>query len=101
MYINGNIVTYFDSFGVEHIPEEIKRFNRNKNIMTNIFRIHASESIKCVYFYVGFIDFMFNSKNLKDFANLFSLHNFKKNDKLNSSRLFFEIKYKHDCSTCV
>ena len=42
---NNNNVTYFDSFGVEHIPKEIKAFinndnnNNNKNIITNIFRI--------------------------------------------------------------
>ena len=39
---NSNNVTYFDSFGVEHIPEEIKTFINNKNIKTNIFRIQAS-----------------------------------------------------------
>ena len=44
-------VTYFDSFGVNHIPKEIKTFiNRpsssalhNKNIKTNIFRIQAHD----------------------------------------------------------
>ena len=30
-------IVYFDSFGVEHIPEEIKKFIRNKNIKANIF----------------------------------------------------------------
>ena len=29
-----NNVTYFDSFGVEHIPKEIKTFIGNKNIKT-------------------------------------------------------------------
>ena len=28
----------FDSFGVEHIPKEIKKFVGNKNIKTNIYR---------------------------------------------------------------
>ena len=41
LYINNNDVTYFNSFGVEHIPKEIKTFNGNKNIKTNIFRIQA------------------------------------------------------------
>ena len=27
LYINNNTVTYFDSFGVEHIPKEIMKFN--------------------------------------------------------------------------
>ena len=40
-YILNDNVTYFDSFGVEHIPKEIKRFINNKNIRTNIFRIQA------------------------------------------------------------
>ena len=26
LYVNGNNVTYFDSFGVKHIPKEIKKF---------------------------------------------------------------------------
>ena len=33
--------TYFDSFGIEHIPKEIKNFIGNRNIKTNIFRIQA------------------------------------------------------------
>ena len=38
-YVNAENVTYFDSFGVDHIPNEIKKFIRNKNIMTNIYRM--------------------------------------------------------------
>ena len=30
LYVNNNNVTYFDSFGVEHIPKEIKKFIKNK-----------------------------------------------------------------------
>ena len=30
-YVQNNDVTYFDSFGVEHIPEEIKTYIGNKN----------------------------------------------------------------------
>ena len=36
---NNNCVTYFDSFGIEHIPKEIKAFINYKNIKTNIFRV--------------------------------------------------------------
>ena len=43
--MNGDIMTYFDSFGVEHIPKEIKKFIGNKNITTNIFRIQAYDSV--------------------------------------------------------
>ena len=41
LYVQNNDVTYFDSFGVEHIPKEIKTFIGNKNIKTNIFRTQA------------------------------------------------------------
>ena len=32
LYVNNNDFTYFDSFGVEHIPKEIETFISNKNI---------------------------------------------------------------------
>ena len=41
LYVNGNNIKYFDNFGVEHIPKEIKIFLGNKNIITNIYRIQA------------------------------------------------------------
>ena len=40
-YVNGGNVTYCNSFGVEHIPKEFKKFIGNKNIITNIYRIQA------------------------------------------------------------
>ena len=80
MYVHNDDVTYFDSFGVEHIPKEIKTFINNKNIKTNIFRIQAYDSIMCGYFCIGFIDFMLAGKTLTEFRNLFSPNHFKKKD---------------------
>ena len=57
-------ITYFDSFGVEHIPKEIKKFIGNKNITTNVFRMQAYNSIMCGYFSIEFIDFMLKGKIL-------------------------------------
>ena len=71
LYVLNNGVTYFDSFGVEHIPKEIKIFIKNKIIKTNIFRIQAYDSIMCRYFCTGFLDFMLARKTLTDFTNLF------------------------------
>ena len=48
---------YFDSSGNEHIPKEIKKFIRNKN-MINIYRIQAFDLIMCGYFCIGFIFFV-------------------------------------------
>ena len=77
---NSDNVTYFDSFGVEHIPKEIKTLIGNKNIKTNIFRMQAHDSIMSGYFCIRFIDFMLKGKTLTEYANLFSPNNFKKDD---------------------
>ena len=53
LYVNAEDVTYFDSFRVEYIPKEIRKFIGNKNIVTNIYRTKAYDSIMCGY---GFID---------------------------------------------
>ena len=41
IYVNTKTAIYFDSFGVEHISKEIKKFINNKSIIANIFRIQA------------------------------------------------------------
>ena len=58
LYVNNNYVTYCDSFGVEHISRQIKKFIGNKNAKTNIYRIQAYDSIMCRYFCIEFIDLM-------------------------------------------
>ena len=74
LYVN-KTVTYFDSFGVEHIPKEIKKFIGNRDITANIYKIQNYDSIKCGYFCIGFINFMFKGKSLTGFTNLFSPNN--------------------------
>ena len=78
--MQNNNAIYFDSFGVEHIPKEIKAFINNKNIKTNFFRIQAYDSVICGYFCIGFIDFMFRGQTLTAYTNLISPNNFEKND---------------------
>ena len=80
LYALNDNVTYFDSFGVKHIPKEIKIFIDKSIVVTNIFRIQAYSSVICGYFCIGFIDFLLAGKTLKDFTNLFSPNNFKQND---------------------
>ena len=47
LYVNNINVAYFDTFGVEHIPKDIKKFIGNKNVIKNIYRIQAYDSIMC------------------------------------------------------
>ena len=81
-FVKKNEIVYFDSFGVENIPEEITEFIRNKNIKANIFRVQANNSVMCGYFCIGFIDFMLAGKTLIDYTALFSPHDFNKNDQI-------------------
>ena len=77
LWVNNNNPTYFGSFGVEHISKEIKALincplcsaSQNKNIITNIFRIQAYDSIMYEYFCIGFIDFMLAGEKLTDYTS--------------------------------
>ena len=67
LFCNRGEIVYFDGYGVEHIPEEIKKFRGNKNIITNSFRVQANNSRMCGYFCIEFIDFMLAGKKLTGF----------------------------------
>ena len=73
LYVNAEYVTYFDSFGFEHIPKEIRKLNKNKNITANIYRKQA---------YDGFIDFMLKGNSLSEYTIAFSLIDHEKNDEI-------------------
>ena len=99
LYVNSGDFTYFDSFGVEHIPKEIKTFinrrlssaSQNKNIKTNIFRMQTCDLIMCGYFCIRFIDFMLAGKTLTGYTILYSSNNFKKMDDI--TLIFFYEQY--------
>ena len=82
LYVNSNNIIYFDSFEVEHIRKEIKKFIGKENIRANIYRIQANDSIMCGYFCIEFINFMPKDKILLDFQNLFSPNEYGKNGKI-------------------
>ena len=88
LFCNRNEFVYFDSFGVEHVPEE---FIGNNNIVANIFRVQANNSVICGYFCLGFIDFMLAGKKLTDFTGTFSPHHFDKND--NTILSYFKLEW--------
>ena len=59
LFCNRSEIVYFDSFGVEHVPDKIKEFIGNKNIKTTIFPVQTNKSIMCGCFCIRFIDFSF------------------------------------------
>ena len=81
LYLNANNIVYFESFGVEHIPKENKKFIGTKNVISNIYRIQTYDSVICGYFCIGFIDFVLKGKSLLDYASLFSPNDYEKNYK--------------------
>ena len=47
LFCNRNEIVHFNSFCVEHVPEEIKDITGNGNINAKIFRIQATNSVMC------------------------------------------------------
>ena len=82
LFCNRDEIVYFDSFGVKRIPEAIKEFIGNKNTKANIFRVEVTDSVMRGCFCIGSIDFMLAGKKLSDYTNLFSPHDFKKNNNI-------------------
>ena len=72
LFVKNNEVIYFDSFGVEYVPNQIIKFIKSKDIKTNIFGIQEINSKMCGYFCIGFIAFIFAGRSLIDFTGFFS-----------------------------
>ena len=51
LFYKKNEIVYFDSFGVENIPGEIKKFIGHRKIKANIFRVQANNSVMCGFLY--------------------------------------------------
>ena len=67
--MNNDNIIYFDSFRVEHVPKEIKKFIVNKNIITSIYKKQAYNSIMCGYVCIRFTDVMLKDNSLLDYTN--------------------------------
>ena len=91
LFFNWTEVVYFYNFAVENIPEEIKEFIGNKNIIANIFWVQANNSVMYGYFCIGFIDFMLAGKTLTDFTSFFPPYDFEKNDNIILS--YFKVEW--------
>ena len=80
LYLNNKTATYFNSFGIEPIPKEIRVFMGDKDEIASIYKIQSYDSIMCGYYCIGFTDYMLKGNSLTDLTNLFSPNNLKKND---------------------
>ena len=82
LFADRSTAVYFDSFGIEYIPQEVLNKIKDKSITHNIFSIQGNESIMCGFYCITFIEYMLAGKTLLDYSNLFSPSNYKKNDKI-------------------
>ena len=73
---------YFDSVGIEYIPQELLNKIKDKSITHNIFRIQDNDSVIFGFYCIAFIDYMLAGKTLLDYTNLFYPNDYKKNDKI-------------------
>ena len=78
LFIHKNTAVYFDSFGIEYIPQEVLNKIKNKSITHNIFRIHDNQSIMCGFYCIAFLEYMLARKTLSDYTNSFSPNDYKK-----------------------
>ena len=73
---------YFDSFGVRHIPIEIKRFiGDDRYIETNNKQLQDISSVMCGYYCISFIDHILDGGNMDSYLDMFG-NDFKTNDKI-------------------
>ena len=73
-FIDRNTAVYFDSFGIEYIPQEVLNKIRCISITHYIFRMQDNEFIICAFYCIAFIEYMFAGKTLLDYTNLFSMN---------------------------
>ena len=82
LFINTDFVIYFDSFGIEYIPQEVLKKIKENSITHNVFRIQDNESIMCELHIMAFIEYKLSGKTLLDYTHLFSPNSYKKNAKI-------------------
>ena len=78
LVIDRYTAAYFDSFGIEYIPQGVLNKINDKFITHNIFRIQDNESIMCEFYCITFIEYMLARKTLLYYTNLFSPNDHKK-----------------------
>ena len=72
LFCDINKAVYFDSFGMEYIPQVVLNKIRDKPITHDIFTIGDNESIMSGFYCIAFIEYMLSGKDLLDDTILLS-----------------------------
>ena len=81
LFIHRNTAVFFDSCGIEYIPQGLLNKIKDKWITHNIFRIQSNDSIRCGFYDIPFIEYLIAEKTWLDYTNLFSPNGYKNNYK--------------------
>ena len=82
LFIDRNSDLYFDSFGMEYIPQGALNKIKDKSITPNIFRMQADDSIMWGFYCITLIEYTIAGKTLLDYTNLFCPNDYKMNGKI-------------------
>ena len=82
LFINKNTAIQFNSFKTEYILQGVLNKIKDKSVAHNIFRMQDNESIMPGFYCVDFKEYMLAGKTLLEYTNLFSLDDYKKNEKI-------------------
>ena len=64
------------------IVQSLEKPGNWKKTKSYIFKIQSDDSIMCGFYFIAFIEYMLAGKKLLDYTNLFSLHDYQKNEKI-------------------
>ena len=66
LFIDKNTAVYFDSFGIEYVPQKVLKKAKDKSITDNIFRMQDYCSIMSGFYCISLIGYMIMGKNFLD-----------------------------------
>ena len=61
---------YFNSFGIQYIPQEVLKKIKDKSITYNIFKVQNDNSVIHGLYCIAFIEYMMTGKTFSDYTNL-------------------------------
>lgn len=93
LFVTKNILYYFDSFGDQHIQQDIAKFihKLNRKCVMLCEPIQDLSSNFCGLYALAFLLWKKKNKSLKTFYSLFSESNLKLNDKIVTDYILNEI----------
>ena len=82
LFIDRKMSVYFDSFGIEDVPQKVLNKIKDKSITHKIFRIPYDYSVMFGFYCIPLIEYLIVRKTWLDYTNLFLPNDYQKNDNI-------------------